>query len=110
MRHTIGLLRPRRPTTPLANLRVRCDLTLSAPAPPAPPPSNWNTPTTLPSAQAIHWAIVLNVVVMGMGGHNIGEKKKELLSDMETALTIFFTVEATLKITVLGARRYFKSR
>lgn len=45
-----------------------------------------------------------------MGGHKIGEKKAEVLSDLEMALTIFFTIEAVLKITVLGARRYFKSR
>ncbi|CAM9416805.1 unnamed protein product, partial [Scytosiphon promiscuus] len=62
------------------------------------------------SQQAIHWAIVLNVIVVGMGGHNIGQKKADILSDMETVLTIIFTVEAGLKITVLGARRYFKSR
>lgn len=60
--------------------------------------------------QVIHWAIVSNVVVIGMGGHNIGEKKADVLSDLEAVLTIFFTVEAALKITVLGAGRYFKSR
>lgn len=60
--------------------------------------------------QVIYWAIVSNVVVIGMGGHNIGEKKADILSDMEAALTIFFTSEAVVKIAVLGARRYFKSR
>lgn len=60
--------------------------------------------------QVIYWAIVSNVVVIGMGGHNVGEKKANVLSDLEMALTIFFTVEAALKISVLGARRYFKSR
>lgn len=45
-----------------------------------------------------------------MGGHDIGEKKAQVLSDLEAVLTIFFTVEAALKITVLGARRYFSSR
>lgn len=61
-------------------------------------------------SKAIHWAIVLNVIVVGMGGHNIGQKRAEVLSDMEAVLTIIFTVEASLKIMVLGARRYFKSR
>ena len=45
-----------------------------------------------------------------MWGHNIGEKKAKVLSDLEMALTIFFTVEAVLKISVLGARTYCKSR
>lgn len=60
--------------------------------------------------QVIYWAIVSNVVVIGMGGHNIGARKEKVLSDLEAALTIIFTVEAALKITVLGARRYFKNR
>lgn len=60
--------------------------------------------------QVIHWAIVANVVVIGMGGHNIGEKKAEVLSNLEAVLTIFFTAEAALKISVLGTRSYFKSR
>lgn len=47
---------------------------------------------------------------MGMGGHNIGDKREALLSGMETMLAILFTAEAALKITVLGARRYFLSR
>ncbi|CAN0273794.1 unnamed protein product, partial [Ectocarpus sp. 12 AP-2014] len=61
-------------------------------------------------SQAIHWAIILNVVVIGMGGHNIGDKKAAVLHDMETVLTIIFTVEVVLKNVVLGSRRYFKSR
>ncbi|CAN0478391.1 unnamed protein product, partial [Ectocarpus sp. 12 AP-2014] len=61
-------------------------------------------------SQATHWAIILNVVVIGMGGHNIGDKKAAVLHNMETVLTIIFTVEVVLKNVVLGARRYFKSR
>ncbi|CAM9490330.1 unnamed protein product [Ectocarpus fasciculatus] len=61
-------------------------------------------------SQAIHWAIMLNVVVIGMGGHNIGDTKAAVLHDMEVGLTIIFTVEVVLKNVVLGARRYFKSR
>lgn len=51
-----------------------------------------------------------NVVVIGMGGHDIGDRKADVLSDLETALTIIFTAEAVLKIMVLGAGKYFKSR
>lgn len=58
----------------------------------------------------MHWAIVVKVVVVGMEGHNIGDKKAEVLSNMEMVLTIAFTVEAAFKIAVLGSRRYFKSR
>lgn len=61
-------------------------------------------------SQVIHWAIVLNVVVIGMGGYNVSQQKAEVLSDIEMALTIIFCAEALFKNSVLGTRRYFKSR
>jgi len=77
---------------------------------PSPQDSSHPEPSIIGIKQAVHWAIIANVVVIGMGGYNIGEKKGEVLSIMETVLTITFTVEAAIKITVLGCRRYFTAR
>lgn len=60
--------------------------------------------------QAIYWAIMLNVIVIAMGGYNIGERKTEVLENIGLVLTVIFAAEAWLKIAVLGAKHYFRSR
>lgn len=50
------------------------------------------------------------MVVIAMGGHNVGEKKLSVLSDIGLVLTITFAAEALFKIFILGTRDYFKSR
>lgn len=53
---------------------------------------------------------MLNVIVIAMGGYNIGERKTEVLENIGLVLTVIFIAEAWLKIAVLGAKLYFRSR
>lgn len=56
--------------------------------------------------QVIHWAIVLNVIIIAMAD----EADRGALADLGQFLTILFAAEASFKIYVLGATQYFKSR
>lgn len=60
--------------------------------------------------KTIHCAIILNLVVISMGGYDVSEKKATVLARIGLALTCTFVVEAFIKISVLGMKGYFRSR
>ena len=54
--------------------------------------------------------IILNVVVTALGGPSVDEDTSSILLDIELAVAIVFAVEVGLKISVLGVKRYFRSK
>lgn len=54
--------------------------------------------------------MLLNIVVISMGGYNASERKARVLEDISLALAATFAAEAAIKIFVLGRKTYFRSR
>lgn len=61
-------------------------------------------------AKAVNCAIVINLVVIAMGGYDVGERKAKVLNAIALVLSVIFAAEVAIKITVLGFRSYFRSR
>ncbi|CAM9207058.1 unnamed protein product [Choristocarpus tenellus] len=61
-------------------------------------------------SQVIYIAIVGNIAVLAMGGHGVGDGVAKIRDAMSLSLTIMFAIEMSIKLVVLGRKRYFKTR